>query len=190
MRVNDMSSGKYDVTITTGPNFATQRQEAAETYGQMAQSFPGMMEIAGDLVFKSMDLPYAEDIAERLKSLLPPQVLETMNKDKQLPPEVMQAMQQADQAMQQVQQHAQLVQAANAELETEKAASEKTKAEIKTELANVRAARAEFDAHIAKELSSLYSVRRVLRARLRISRYAVPNSRNRRSLERSRMYPG
>jgi hypothetical protein len=102
-----------------------------------------------------MDLPYAEDIAERLRTLLPPQIQQTLNQDKELPPEVMQAMQQAEAAMQQVQQQGQLVQAAAAELEQEKSLNSKDKAEIKVELANVRAAKAEFDAHVAQEMSRL-----------------------------------
>lgn len=155
VRINDLSTGKYDVTVTVGPNFSTLRQEAAETYGALAQQFPQIMEIAGDLVMKSMDLPYADDIAERIKSILPAPIQQMMNKDKQLPPEIQQAMQQVQQAMAQVQEHGQLVQAAAQEVEQDKSANEKTKAEIKTELANVRAARAEFDAHVADELLKL-----------------------------------
>lgn len=155
VRVNDLQAGKYDVTVTVGPSFSTLRQEAAETYGQLGQQFPELMGVAGDLVFKSMDLPYAEDIAERLRTILPPQVQQIINKDKEMPPEVQQAMQQAEQAMAQVQEHAQLVQAAAAELEGEKGEAQVAKAEIKTELANLRAAKAEFDAHVAKEMSQL-----------------------------------
>ena len=155
LRVNDLSSGKYDAVVTAGPNFATQRQEAAETYGQLGQQFPQLMEVAGDLIFKSMDLPYAEDIADRLKTLLPPPIQELMNQDKEVPPEVMQMMQQAEQAMQQVQEQGMLVQQAAQELESQKSLNEKQKAEIKTELANVGRARAEFDAHIAQELGKV-----------------------------------
>ena len=152
VRVNDMASGRYDVTITTGPNFATLRQESVELYGNLVQQFPQIMGIAGDLIFKSMDLPYSEDIADRMKSLLPPEIQQSMNQDVEVPAEVQQMMQQAAQAMQQVQEQGQLVQQAAAELESEKALNEKQKAEIKTELANVRTAKAEFDAHVAQQM--------------------------------------
>lgn len=152
MRVNDLSAGKYDVTVTIGPNFSTLRQEAAETYSQLGQSFPDLMPVAGDLIFKSMDLPYADDIAERLRTLLPPQIQEIINKDQELPPEVQQAMQQVQEAMRQVQEQGQLVQEAAGELEGEKALNEKQKAEIKTEQANVKTAAAEFDKHVAETM--------------------------------------
>lgn len=155
VRVNDMSAGKYDVAITVGPNFATLRQEAAETYGAMAQQFPELMGFAGDLVMKSMDLPYAEDIAERIKAMLPPPVQKMISKDTKLPPEAMQAMQQADQAMQQVQEYGRLVQDAAAELEQEKGDNEKLRSDIKVDIANLKAQKAEFDAHIAEETAKL-----------------------------------
>jgi hypothetical protein len=155
VRVNDLAAGRYDVTVTTGPAFSTQRQEAAEMYMGLTQGMPEIMGMAGDLIFKAVDLPYAEEISERLKTMLPPQIQQMLAKDTKVPPEVQQMMQQAEQAMQQVQEYGDLVQAASAELATESAGNEKVKAEIKTEQANVRAAKAEFDAHIAEEMSKI-----------------------------------
>jgi hypothetical protein len=102
--INDLTAGRYDVTVTSGPSFATQRQEAAETYTKLAQTNPEMFPLIGDLIFKSTDLPYAEQIAERMKKMLPPQLQDQPGADgKPLPPEAMQAVQQAQEAMQQVQ---------------------------------------------------------------------------------------
>lgn len=155
LRVNDLSMGRYDVTVTSGPAFSTLRQEAAETYGQMGQSFPDMMPLAGDLIFKSMDLPYADEISERLRTMLPPQIQQMLNEDTEMPPEVQQAMQQADAAMKQVQEYGQLVQAAAAELEGEKAEAEKTKSGVDVAIANLRADKAEFEAKVAEETAKL-----------------------------------
>ena len=155
IRVNDMSTGKYDVTITVGPNFSTLRQEAAETYGQMAQQYPEVMGIAGDLIFKSMDLPYADEIGERLQMMLPPPVQEMIGKGKKVPPEVQQMMQQAQQAMAQVEEYGKLVQAAAQELEQEKSLNAQQKAEIQTALAQLKQAEAEFNARIAQEMAKL-----------------------------------
>ena len=76
VRINDLSMGKYDTTITVGPSFSTQRQEAADTYQQLLQGNPQVFPLIGDLIFKSMDLPYSEDIADRLKIMLPPEIQE------------------------------------------------------------------------------------------------------------------
>jgi hypothetical protein len=152
---NDLTHGKYDVVVTSGPNFSTQRQEAAEVYTQLGQAVPQVWALAGDYIMKSLDLPYAEQISERMKFLLPPQIQQQLGKDKPLPPEVMAAMQQAEQAMAMVQQQGQLVQAAASELEQEKALAEKAKAEVKQAMAELKAAQAQFEAKIAKEVTQL-----------------------------------
>ncbi|HLA60912.1 MAG TPA: portal protein [Nitrospiraceae bacterium] len=146
--LNDLSRGKYDVAVTVGPSFTTQRQEAAETYGQMAQGNPQLMTVAGDLIFKSMDLPYAEEIAERLQAILPPPIQQMLGQGKNVPPEVQQVMAQAQQAMAQVQQHGQLVQKAAAELDTKSA-------EVESSMADLSVKRAQFDADVAKSLANI-----------------------------------
>ena len=155
VRINDMAAGRYDVTVTTGPAFSTQRQEAAEMYMGLTQGMPEIMQLAGDLIFKAVDLPYADQISERLQTMLPPQIQQMLNDDEEIPPEVKQMMQQAQGAMQEAQQMGQMVQAASMELQQDKALNEKTKAEIKAEAANVRAAKAEFEAQMAEQMAGL-----------------------------------
>lgn len=152
---NDLSRGKYDVTVTVGPSFATQRQEATELYTQLGQAVPQLWAVAGDLIMKSMDLPYADQMAERMKALLPPQIQQTLSEGKPVPPEVQMAMQQAQQAMQMVQEHGQLVQAAQQELEQEKAEVEKGKAEVQTLIANLKTEEARFEAKVAQKLAQI-----------------------------------
>lgn len=162
VKVNDLSEGKYDVTITTGPSFSTLRQEAAETYGQLAQQFPEIMGVAGDLVMKSMDLPYADDIADRLQTLLPPQIQEMLQSDKEVPQEVQQMMAQAQQAMQQVEERAMMLQEAEKEIEQSQkdaeASAHQTKLnqkDVEIRIERLRRVKAEFDTHVARELAGL-----------------------------------
>lgn len=69
---NDLSQGQYDVDVTTGPAYATKRQQAADWMMQFVQAAPQAAQIAGDLIAKSLDLPYSDKLAERLAFLLPP----------------------------------------------------------------------------------------------------------------------
>lgn len=69
---NDLSVGKYDVVVTAGPSYATKRVEAADSMMQFVQAVPGAAAVISDLVAKNMDWPGAEQIAERLKKMLPP----------------------------------------------------------------------------------------------------------------------
>lgn len=135
--LNDLSRGKYDVAITVGPSFATLRQEAAEAYGEIASRDPNVMMAAGDLVFKAMDLPYAEQIAERYQALLPPQIQQLIGKGKEMPPEVAAAMAQVNQAMQMVAEKGQLVSAAEQELKDLQAQAKGDAASAKLAQANL-----------------------------------------------------
>ena len=153
--LNDLTRGRYDVAITVGPAFSTQRQEAAEIYTQMVQANPALFPIAGDLIMRSLDLPYADKMAERMKTLLPPAIQEMEASKKPVPPEVRAVMQQAEQAMAMAQQHSQLVQQAAAEVEQGKAEADKAKAEVRVEIANLEVKRAQFEAQVAKAMAQL-----------------------------------
>jgi hypothetical protein len=73
--------GKYDVTVTVGPAYTTRRMEAAEWQLQMIQANPDMMQVMGDIMFRNMDAPGAEEIAERIKKTIPPQLLDEDESD-------------------------------------------------------------------------------------------------------------
>lgn len=94
-RFYDLSVGKYDVTVDVGPSFATKRQEAAASMLEVAKTNPQIMGVAADLMVKNMDWPGAQEIAERLKKMLPPQLQD--QQQGQIPPEAQAQIQQAQQ---------------------------------------------------------------------------------------------
>lgn len=103
-KIYNIGLGKYDVTITSGPSYASKRQEGADFLTQIVQTSPDLMPVVGDLLFKSMDMPYAEEIADRMKKMMPPQLQDQEGEDN---PQVQQVKQQASQAIQQLQQQLQ-----------------------------------------------------------------------------------
>ena len=71
------------------------------------QSWPKLMDVAGDKVVTAMDWPGAEEIAERIKRTIPPEIRgddgeEGGGQGQQLPPQVLQIVQQAQQHIQQL----------------------------------------------------------------------------------------
>jgi hypothetical protein len=70
--LNDITQGRYDLEVTTGPAYATKRQEAADSMLQFVQAVPAAGQVAGDLIAKNFDWPGADKMAERLKFLIPP----------------------------------------------------------------------------------------------------------------------
>ena len=65
--IYNLGVGKYDVTVTVGPSYATKRMEALDVMQETIKTAPQLLGVIGDLMFKAMDTPYADQIAERLK---------------------------------------------------------------------------------------------------------------------------
>ena len=74
--IYDLTVGKYDVTVNAGPSYTTQREEARNSMIALLQAFPQAAAVTGDLVANAMDWPNADVFAKRLKSLLPPGVID------------------------------------------------------------------------------------------------------------------
>jgi hypothetical protein len=105
--IYDLTVGSYDLTVAAGPSFTTRREEAALQMEAFIQKAPQAAMIIGDLYAKSLDWPGAEEIAERLKRMVPPQALgegearpAAPDAPAAVPPEVQQ---QVEQGMQMIQ---------------------------------------------------------------------------------------
>lgn len=86
--IYNLALGKYDVTVETGPSYATKREEAVNAMLEFTAKYPEIAKVAGDLMVKNMDWPGAQEISERLRKMLPPNITDD-GKDKQpLPPQV------------------------------------------------------------------------------------------------------
>lgn len=73
-RLYDLSIGKYDVEVKTGPSYGTQREETREVLIEIMRAVPAAAPILGDVLMEHMDFQGADKVAERLKLLLPPQI--------------------------------------------------------------------------------------------------------------------
>lgn len=105
-KIFDMTVGKYDVVLSTGPSYQTQRQEEAVFMEKLIQSYPPTMQIAGDLVLAAQNSPGAKAMSERFKKTLPPGLADDEDPKKagapQLPPQVQQQLEQSGQMIEQL----------------------------------------------------------------------------------------
>lgn len=99
--LNDLTVGEYAVVVDDGPSFLTSRKEAAEAMVQFGQSWPKLMDIAGDKVVKAMDWPGAEGIAERIARTIPPNIMYDPKDPNSGPPPIPPQAQQQMELMQQ-----------------------------------------------------------------------------------------
>lgn len=98
---NDVRTGQYAVTVEAGPSYATKRQETSEAMQNLIQSAPQIMQVAPDLVIKSLDFPDSDKLAERLKLSLPPQIQQAIQAEEAGQDPQLAAMAQQMQAQQQ-----------------------------------------------------------------------------------------
>ncbi len=89
--------GQYDVMADVGPSYATSRQEAFNAFSQIIAHNPDLVHIAGDLMFKAADFPGADEIAERLRAMVPQQATGGPTKEMQQLQQHVQAAAQAGQ---------------------------------------------------------------------------------------------
>ena len=99
---HDLQAGRYGVTVTVGKSWQSRSAQGADEMAQVLQSSPALMPIIGDLFFKYRDFPGHEEIAERLKKMLPPNLQAGDDEEGGAPsPEVLAAQQQVQQVQQQ-----------------------------------------------------------------------------------------
>lgn len=136
--IYNLNVGRYDVAVTVGPGYSTRRQEAAEGMVQLAQANPQMMQVAGDLMLRNMDWPGADQIADRLKAAIPPEIRgpEEGEPGADIPPEIRAQMQQMQQQYeQQLAEASQMIEAMQPRLaEAEAQARDKSAEAAKREL--------------------------------------------------------
>ena len=107
MVLNDVTIGEYDVVMETGPGYNTKRQEAVDSMMTLLAADPNLMQQAGDLIFRNMDFPGAETIADRLAAVNP---LAQIDDKSEIPPQVQMQLAQSQQQMQQMAQQIQALQ--------------------------------------------------------------------------------
>lgn len=76
VRVNagrfDLTRGKYDVAVSTGPSVTTQRQETAELLTNALQAAPMLAPVILPRLAQVIDLPDADEFAAEVKQMLAP----------------------------------------------------------------------------------------------------------------------
>lgn len=74
-RVFNPVMGKYDVAADVGPNIESKRKEAVESLTTILTEAPALTGLIGDIMLRNMDFDDAQEAAQRLKRMVPPQAL-------------------------------------------------------------------------------------------------------------------
>lgn len=166
-KIYNLGVGRYDVAVTVGPSFGTKRMESVEAMSQLLSGQAGQMlwPAIGDLFLRNQDWPGAQEMADRLKKMVPPNLLDAEKEGQNAEARVAemeqalqqasmmmderdQALQQASQAVQQLQEQLQTLQAEKLRADTD-VESRTTEAAINAEK-DVRVAEIQRDTEIAR----------------------------------------
>jgi len=83
--INQLVEGDYDVEIDVGASFAVQKEIALEFLQQTMQVYPQAFPLIADLWTKNLDVQFMPQMAERFKSIVPPEII-AKEEGKPLPP--------------------------------------------------------------------------------------------------------
>lgn len=130
--IHDLTVGKYDVAVSSGPSFTTKRMENAYNMIEFARAVPSAGTIMIDKIAKAQDWDGADEIAERAKALL-------LGGQDNLPPQVMQALQEGQMAAQELEavKADKSLEAAKIQIEQYKAETDRMKVQADMEKAGI-----------------------------------------------------
>ncbi len=147
--IHDLNIAKFDLIVSAGPSYVTQKSEAAESMLQFAQSVPAAAEAAPDLIATNMDWPGSDAFAARLKKMVPRELLSRKEQEElaQQEPE-----EKPPTPEQELQAQAQQLQAQEMEIKSQEL--QVRTAEAQTGLAQAEAANTKAQAEIVKAQST------------------------------------
>lgn len=65
--INDLTRGKYDVTVSAAPSFASRQSETVNAFINLAQVDPSIMQIGSDVLLKNMRAAGMDEVADRVR---------------------------------------------------------------------------------------------------------------------------
>jgi DNA polymerase III gamma/tau subunit len=113
--IYDITAGKYDLTVSSGPSYTTRREEMQDAITSIIQSAPQTAPILVPVLVKNMDFPDSEEISQKLEALDP---TAQQAVQQQMQQAVGQVQQQAQETIGQAQQQLQQMQQTVAQLQT------------------------------------------------------------------------
>lgn len=137
-KTNMIEGGDYDIEIDTGPSFAVQKEMALEFFQQTIAANPQTFPLIADLWAKNLDVQHMQQIADRFKTMVPPQIL-AEEEGVELPPQPPSPQEQMMQLEMQTRQQEMAAKQQELNLKMEKLELEKQKLALDAEKAKINA---------------------------------------------------
>jgi len=83
---NDMTQGKYKIRLIPGPSWEGQKQENLESLNMILQANPELFNMVADLYVENLPLANSNELRNRLRTLVPPEIIEAGKTGQPIPP--------------------------------------------------------------------------------------------------------
>ncbi len=83
---NSMTEGNYEIRLQPGPSFEGQKQEALNSMQLILQANPQLFNLIADLYVENLPLVNNLQLRNRLKTIVPPEIIEAGKTGKPVPP--------------------------------------------------------------------------------------------------------
>ncbi len=70
----DLTFSNYGVMVSTGPTYSTERERFSEQLMEFGRGNPQMLPLIADIVVRYSNIPGSEELADRFRAMLPPEV--------------------------------------------------------------------------------------------------------------------
>lgn len=113
----DFSAGKYSVVVKTGPTYQTKRAQLVESGTALIAQYPAAGPLIADLLVSASDFEGNQEIAARLRTQVPPEVLSATGEDGEIAGDPKQALAGLQQKLQQAQKNTEALNAHASDVE-------------------------------------------------------------------------
>ena len=83
---NDMTEGRYTIRLQPGPSWEGQKQEALNSMQLILQANPELFNMIADLYVENLPLSNNLELRNRLKTIVPPEIIEAGKTGEPIPP--------------------------------------------------------------------------------------------------------
>lgn len=73
-KLNDWAAMRYSIDISTGAATKVKKRQLVETLERILVAAPNLWNVVGDLLFRNLDVPGAEALAERMEKMIPAEI--------------------------------------------------------------------------------------------------------------------
>lgn len=166
--VNRIGAGDFDVEIDTGPSFAVQKEIALEFLQATIQASPQTFPLIADLWAKNLDVQFMPQMAERFKTIVPPEIIAKEEGQPPPPPkpdpQAMMMQQEMQNKQQEIMERAQELKIRQEKMELEKAElmlkarqmQERTNSESQRDQYDLAKSKLDFQAKMAKIMADMH----------------------------------